>query len=106
MRNPSHPFLLNELEKKVKVKSLSHVCLFATLWSVALQALPAMGFSRQKYWSGLPFPSPGDLLTQGLNLGHLHCRQTIYCLSVNGPGIELESPALAGGVLSAPPGKS
>ena len=38
----------------------------------------SMGFSRQEYWSGLPFPSPGDLLTQGLNLGHLHCRRILY----------------------------
>ena len=46
---------------KVKVKLLSRVQLFATLWTVALQAPPSMGFSRQEYWSGLPFPSPGDL---------------------------------------------
>jgi len=43
---------------KVKVKSLSRVQLFATLWTVAHQAPPSMGFSRQEYWSGLPFPSP------------------------------------------------
>ena len=42
----------------VKVKSLSHVWLFATLWTVAYQASPSMGFSRQEYWNGLPFPSP------------------------------------------------
>ena len=46
---------------KVKVKSLSHVRLFATPWAIAYQALPSMGFSRQEYWGGLPFPSPGDL---------------------------------------------
>ena len=46
---------------KVKVKSLSRVRLFATPWTVAYQAPPSMGFSRQEYWSGLPFPSPGDL---------------------------------------------
>ena len=44
-----------------EVKSLSHVRLFATPWTVAYQAPPSMGFSRQEYWSGLPFPSPGDL---------------------------------------------
>ena len=44
---------------KVKVNSLSHVQLFATPWTVAYQAPPSMGFSRQEYWSGLPFPSPG-----------------------------------------------
>ena len=46
---------------KVKVKSLSRVRLFAIPWTVAHQAPPSMGFSRQEYWSGLPFPSPGDL---------------------------------------------
>ena len=45
----------------MKVKLLSRVQLFATLWTVACQALLSMGFSRQEYWSGLPFPSPGDL---------------------------------------------
>ena len=40
---------------------LSRVQLFATLWTVARQAPLFMGFSRQEYWSGLPFPSPGDL---------------------------------------------
>ena len=43
---------------KVKVKSLSHVRLFVTPWTVAYQAPPSMGFSRQECWSGLPFPSP------------------------------------------------
>ena len=43
---------------KVKVKSLSHVRLFATPWTVAHQAPPSLGFSRQEHWSGLPFPSP------------------------------------------------
>ena len=43
---------------KGKGKSLSRVRLFATPWTVADQAAPSMGFSRQEYWSGLPFPSP------------------------------------------------
>ena len=43
---------------KVKVKLLSHVQLFATPWTVAYEASPSMGFSRQDYLSGLPFPSP------------------------------------------------
>ena len=43
---------------KVKVKSLSHVRLLATPWTVAHQAPPSMRFSRQEYWSGLPLPSP------------------------------------------------
>ena len=55
-----------EHQVKVKVKSLSHVRLFATLWTVAHQAPPSMGFSRQEYWSGLPFPSPGDLPNPGI----------------------------------------
>ena len=63
------------LELKVKVKSRSRVRLFATQWTVAYQALPSMGFSRQEYWSELPFPSPGDLPTQELNPGFPHCRQ-------------------------------
>ena len=46
---------------KVKVKSLSRVRLFATPWTAAYQAPPSMGFSRQEYWIGLPFPSPEDL---------------------------------------------
>ena len=44
----------------VKVKSLSRVRLFAIPWTVAYKAPPFMGFSRQEYWSGLPFPSSGD----------------------------------------------
>jgi len=51
---------------KVKVKSLSHVRLFATPWTVAYQAPPSMGFSRQENWGGLPFPSPGDLPDPGM----------------------------------------
>ena len=71
---------------KVKVKSLSRVRLFATPWTVAYQAPPSMGFSRQEYWSGLPFPSPGDL---------------------SNPGIEPGSPEFqADALTSEPPGKS
>ena len=43
------------------LSQLSHVQLFVTPWTVAHQAPLSMGFSRQEYWSGLPFPSPGDL---------------------------------------------
>ena len=72
-------------EVEVKVKLLSRVRLFATPLTVANQAPPSMGFSRQEYWSGLPFPSPGDLPD---------------------PGIEPRSPALQADVLtSEPPGK-
>ena len=54
---------------KVKVKLLSPVELFATPWTVAYQAPKSMGFSRQEYWSGLSFPSPGDLSDPGIEPG-------------------------------------
>ena len=44
----------------------SRVRLFATPWTVAYQGPLSMGFSRQEYWSGLPFPSPGDLPDPGI----------------------------------------
>ena len=73
------------LTDKVKVKLLCCVQLFATPRTVAYQASPSMGFSRQEYWSGLPFPSPGDLPN---------------------PGVEPGSPALeADALTSEPPGK-
>ena len=56
---------------KVKVKLLSHVQLIATPWTVAYQAPLSMGFSRQKYWSRLPFPSPWDLPNPGIGPGSL-----------------------------------
>ena len=70
---------------KVKVKLLSRVRLFVTPWTVAHQAPPSMGFSRQEYWSGLPVPSPVDLPD---------------------PGFEHRSPALWEDALTPePPGK-
>ena len=79
--NPSSLYHLCD----VKVKSLSRVRLVATPWTVAYQASQSMGFSRQEYWSGLPFPSPGDLPD---------------------PGIEPGSPALEADALpTEPPGK-
>ena len=65
------PFFSEVLRERVK--SLSRVQLFATPWTVACQAPLSMGFSRQESWSGLSFPSPGDLPN---------------------PGIEFASPAL------------
>ena len=66
-------------------KLLSRVRLFATPWTVAYQVPPSIRFSRQECWSGLPFPSPGDLPD---------------------PGIEPGSPALQADALpSEPPGK-
>ena len=48
------------------VNSLSCIRLFATPWTVAYQAPPSVGFSRQEHWSGLPFPSPEDLPDPGI----------------------------------------
>ena len=50
------------------VQSLSHVQFFAITWTVAHQVPLSMGFPRQEYWSGLPFPSPEDLLDPGMEL--------------------------------------
>ena len=51
---------------KTIVKSLNRVWLFATTWTGAHQAPPSLGFSRQEYWNGLPFPSSGDLPDPGI----------------------------------------
>ena len=68
-----------------KEKSLSHVQLFVTPWTIDYQAPQSMEFSRPEYWSGLPFPSPVDLPN---------------------PGIKPGSPALqADALLSESPGK-
>ena len=56
---------------KVKVKLLSRVQVFETPWMVAYQAPRSMGFSRQEYWSGLPFPTPGELPNPGIEPGSL-----------------------------------
>ena len=69
------------------VPVLSHfyrVQLSATLWTVARQAPLSMGFSRQEYWSGLPYPSPGDLPNLGIEPGLLNYRQILYSLSYEG----------------------
>ena len=54
---------------KVKVKSLSRIRLFATPWTVAHHVPLSMRFPRQEYWSGLPFPSPGNLLDPEIKPG-------------------------------------
>ena len=69
-------------ERRSEVKSLRRVWLFVTPWTVAHQAPLSVGFSRQEYWSGLPFPSAGDL-------PH--------------PGVESGSPALQAGALPSQP---
>ena len=58
---------------KVKAELLSCVRLFATPWTVARQARLSMGFSRQEYWSGLPFPSAGDLSDPGIEPTWVSC---------------------------------
>ena len=75
---------------------LSRVGLFATLWTVARQAPLSMGLSRGEYWSGLPFPPPGDLSMLGLNLSLLyllHCRKILYCWAIGEPTIWPINPA-------------
>ena len=85
MKRQISSFLGTFFTSLVKVKSLSRVRLFVTPWTVAHQAPPSMGISRQEYWSGLPFPSPGDLPNAGIKPG---------------------SPALqADALTSEPPGK-
>ena len=71
----------------IKVKKRSHSVVSDSLWPCGLlahQAPQSTEFSRQEYWSGLPFPSPGIFPTQGSNLGLPHCRQMLYCLSHQG----------------------
>ena len=81
-----HSSFISLFVLKVKVKLLSYVRLFATPWTIACQASPSMGFSRQEYQSGLPFPSP---------------------VALPNPGIEPGSPTLqADALLSEPPGKA
>ena len=81
--------------KRKKEALLSHAWLFATPWTVADQAPPSMGFSRQKYWSGLPFPSPVQMsikwwmpsipwgrLIFWISFGrHLACQKEHWCSS-------------------------
>ena len=75
----------NSRKKRKKVKSLSRVQLFSTPWTVAYQGPLSMGLSRPEYWSGLSFPSPGDLPN---------------------PGTKPRSPTLwADALRSEPPGK-
>ena len=67
IRNSDLVFVLFMLvAMKLKVKSLSRVRLFVTPWTVAHQASPSVGFSRQEYWSGLPFPSPQSVYVSTL----------------------------------------
>ena len=56
-------------ERALESEDAHRVQLSVTPWTVAHQAPPSMGFSRQEYWSGLPFPSPGDLPDPGIESG-------------------------------------
>jgi len=56
-----HTLFCSILKNNMLLRHFSHVQLFVTLWTVALQVPLSMGFSRQEYWSGLTFPSPEDL---------------------------------------------
>ena len=58
-----------QFEKASESESLSRVQLFATLWTVVYQAPPSIEFSRQEYWTGLPFPFPGDFPNPGIEPG-------------------------------------
>ena len=70
-------FFNHKVKVKVKVKSLSRVRRFVSPWTVAYQAPPSMGFSRQEYWSGLPLLLQGIFPTQGSNPGFPHWRQML-----------------------------
>ena len=65
--NASFKFAVSSVTNVIYVCSVVHcVQVFVTPWTVARQAPLSMGFPRQEYWSGLPFPSPGDLLYEGI----------------------------------------
>ena len=74
--NPYLDFIFNL--RKVKVKSLSLVRLFVTPWTVTYHAPPSMGFSRQEYWSRLPFPSPGDIDYSAISLWASGVQETLF----------------------------
>ena len=72
--------ILNMLAASLSLFSCSVVSIsFETPWTVAHQAPLSMQFPRQEYWSGLPFPSPGDLPHPRWNPHFLHCRRILYC---------------------------
>ena len=82
-------------------KSLSRVQLFVTPWAIAYQAPLSMGFSRQEYWTGVPFPSPGDLPYPGIEPGSptLHAMDSLLSKPQGSPQVALvvkNLPANAG----------
>ena len=74
--------------RTVTVKSLIRVRLLVIPWTGAYHAPQSVGFSRQEYWSGLPFLLQRIFPSQGSNLGLLHCTQMLYHLSHQGSGQE------------------
>ena len=82
--SPSLTTVHLQFRKPNKVKSLSRVWLFVTPWTVAHQAPPSMGFPKQEYWNGLPFPSPGDLPHPGIEPGFPTLQA--YALTSEPPG--------------------
>ena len=74
-------------------QSLSRIRLFTTLWTVAHQTPLSMGFSRQEYWSGEPFPSPGDLPKPGIESRSPALWQILYHLNHQGsPHMHKDQP--------------
>ena len=72
-------YVLHYKIPRALVLLFSRICLFMTPWTVAHQAPLSVEFSRQEYWSGLPFPTPGIFLSQGLNLRLLHWQALLLC---------------------------
>ena len=94
---------------EVIVQSLNRVGLFETPWTVAHQAPLSVGFPRQEYWSGLSFPSAGNIPDPGIEPGSPALLEWAAVPSSRGsskPGIQPRSPTLqANSSLSEPPGK-
>ena len=76
----------HELFEVTHVCSLSHVQLFATPWTIARQPPLSVGFPREEYWSGLPFPTPGDLPDPGIE------PESLVSLALAGGFFTTESP--------------
>ena len=85
----------------------SYVQLFVTPWTVAHQAPLSMGFSRQGYWSGLPFPSPGDLPNPGIKPGSPALQADLLPSAAAAAAKSLQScPTLCNPIDGSPPGSA